>query len=213
MSKRAIFWMNVVVWVACLSPLAWLIYRAVFTDLGADPTRTITFATGLTTIRLLVISLAITPLRRVSPRLSFLIKFRRELGLFTFFYASLHLLTYIGLYSYFDVHAMTADILKRRYITAGIAAWLVLLPLALTSTNWAIRKLGGKRWQALHRLVYLAAVLAVLHYWWLVKPGVLTPMWITFMLAVLFAARPALSWWQKRKRTAEARRIESAKVS
>jgi sulfoxide reductase heme-binding subunit YedZ len=201
MSKRAIFWIHVVVWLTCLFPLAWLIYSAVFGDLGADPTHTITFVTGITTIRLLVISLAITPLRRLTPRLSFLIKFRRELGLFAFFYASLHLLTYVGLYSYFDPQAMAADILKRRYITAGIAAWLVLLPLALTSTNWAVRKLGGKRWQALHRLVYLAAVLAVLHYWWQVKAGVLTPMGITIAVAVLFAARPVLSWWQRRKRT------------
>ena len=108
----------------------------------------------MATLRLLTISLAITPLRRLSPRLSWLIKFRRLLGLFAFFYATLHMLTYVALYAGFDVNAMAADIAKRRFITMGVAAWLLLLPLAATSTNWAIRKLGGKRWNRLHKLVY-----------------------------------------------------------
>ncbi len=201
MSNGKIVALKVAVWLACLYPVISLAYRAIFTSLGPDPTRTITFATGLATIRLLVISLAITPLRRVSPRLSWLIRFRRLLGLFAFFYASLHLLTYIGLYSYFDVHAILADILKRRYVTAGIAAWLLLLPLALTSTKWSIRKLG-KNWQQLHRLVYVAACLGVVHYWWLVKPGVRTPMTITMLLFAVLLARPLLTWINNRKRVA-----------
>jgi sulfoxide reductase heme-binding subunit YedZ len=94
---------------------------------------------------------------------------------------------------------MAADIAKRRYITAGVAAWLLLLPLAATSTNWAIRKLGGKRWNRLHKLVYAAAVCGVIHYWWQVKPGVLTPITMTVILAVLLAARPIQTWVQRRK--------------
>lgn len=196
--------LKVLVWIACLYPVLSLVYRAVFTSLGPDPTHTITFATGLATIRLLVISLAITPLRRLSPRLSWLIRFRRLLGLFAFFYASLHLLTYLGLYSYFDVKLMSADILKRRYITAGVTAWLLLLPLALTSTRWSIRKLG-KRWQKLHRLVYVAAILGVIHFWWLVKPGVRTPLSITMILGVLLLARPLTTWIGNRRRMAQPR--------
>jgi sulfoxide reductase heme-binding subunit YedZ len=172
---------------------------AVTNNLGADPTATITFATGLATLRILTVSLAITPVRRLSPRLGWLIKFRRLLGLFAFFYASLHLLTYIALYAGFDVNAMAADIAKRRYITVGVAAWLLLLPLAATSTNWAIRMLGGARWRNLHKLVYAAAVCGVIHYWWQVKPGVRTPLTITVILAVLLIARPVQEWMQRRK--------------
>jgi methionine sulfoxide reductase heme-binding subunit len=201
MSNSKIVALKVAVWLACLYPVLNLAYEAIFTSLGPDPTRTITFATGLATIRLLVISLAITPLRRLSPRLSWLIRFRRLLGLFAFFYASLHLLTYVGLYSYFDVHAILADILKRRYVTVGMAAWLLLLPLALTSTNWSIRKLG-KNWQRLHRLVYVAACLGVVHYWWLVKPGVLTPITVTLLLAAVLLARPLVTWINNRRRVA-----------
>jgi sulfoxide reductase heme-binding subunit YedZ len=201
MSSGKIVALKVAVWLACLYPVLSLAYHAIFTSLGPDPTRTITFTTGLATIRLLVISLAITPLRRISPRLSWLIRFRRLLGLFAFFYASLHLLTYIGLYSYFDVHAILADILKRRYVTVGMAAWLLLLPLALTSTKWSIRKLG-KNWQRLHRLVYVAAFLGVVHYWWLVKPGVFTPATITALLFAVLLARPLLTWINNRRRVA-----------
>jgi sulfoxide reductase heme-binding subunit YedZ len=201
MSNGKIVALKVAVWLACLYPVLSLAYRAIFTSLGPDPTRTITFATGLATIRLLVISLAITPLRRVSPRLSWLIRFRRLLGLFAFFYASLHLLTYIGLYSYFDVHAIIADVLKRRYVSVGMAAWLLLLPLALTSTKWSIRKLG-KNWQRLHRLVYVAAFLGVVHYWWLVKPGVLTPITITVLLFAVLLSRPLLTWINNKRRVA-----------
>ncbi len=108
------------------------------------------------------------------------------------------LLTYIALYAGFDINAMATDIAKRRFITVGVAAWLLLVPLAATSTNWAIRKLGGKRWNRLHKLVYLAAICGVIHYWWQVKPGVLAPMSMTLILAVLLLARPAWALWQKR---------------
>jgi sulfoxide reductase heme-binding subunit YedZ len=199
MRKSTLIAFKTLTWLACLWPLARLLWGAVTNNLGADPTATITFATGLATLRILTISLAITPLRRLSPRLSWLIKFRRLLGLFAFFYASLHLLTYIALYANFDINTMAADIAKRRYITIGVAAWLLLLPLAATSTNWAIRKLGGARWRNLHKLVYAAAVCGVIHYWWQVKPGVRTPLTITIVLAVLLIARPIQEWMQRSK--------------
>ncbi len=189
MSKRTIVLLKVGVWIACLAPLAVLVYQGFTNNLGADPTATVTHATGFATLRLLVISLAITPVRRLSPRLSALVRFRRLLGLFAFFYGCLHLLTYVWLYSGFSLSAMVDDIAKRRYIVAGFASWLLLVPLAATSTNWAIRKLGGKRWQALHRLVYVAAIGGVIHYWWIVKSGVRTPITITLVLAALLLAR------------------------
>jgi sulfoxide reductase heme-binding subunit YedZ len=199
MKKPTLLALKTLVWLVCLWPLTWLIWGAATNHLGADPTATITFTTGLETLWLLTISLAITPLRRLSPRLGWLIRFRRLLGLFAFFYASLHLLTYIALYAGFDVNAMAADIAKRRYITMGVAAWLLLLPLAATSTNWAIRKLGGTRWNRLHKLVYAAAVCGVIHYWWQVKPGVRTPLTITVVLGVLLLARPIQTWMQRSK--------------
>jgi sulfoxide reductase heme-binding subunit YedZ len=199
MKRPILIAVKILVWLACLWPLGWLIWGAATNNLGADQIHAITFTTGLASLRILTTSLAITPLRRLSPRLNWLIKFRRLLGLFAFFYASLHLLTYIALYAGFDVNAMAADIAKRRYITVGVAAWLLLLPLAATSTNWAIRKLGGARWRRLHKLVYAAAVCGVIHYWWQVKPGVRTPLTITIVLAVLLLARPIQEWMQQRK--------------
>ncbi len=204
MKRSTLIPLKILTWLACLWPLARLVWSAAASNLGADPTATITFATGLATLRLLTVSLAITPLRRLSPRLNWLIKFRRLLGLFAFFYASLHLATYVALYAGFDVNAMAADIAKRRFITVGAAAWLLLLPLAATSTNWAIRKLGGKRWNRLHKLVYAAAVCGVIHYWWQVKPGVLTPLTITVILGILLLARPAWTLQQKWLRSRKA---------
>ena len=202
LSKRAIVLFKVVVWCVCLAPLGLLVYHGLHNDLGPDPTATVTHATGFATLRLLVISLAVTPVRRLLPRLAWLVRFRRLLGLFAFFYACLHLLTYVWLYSGFNVAAMIDDIAKRRYIMAGMAAWVLLLPLAATSTTWSIRKLGGKRWQALHRLAYIAAICGVIHYWWIVKSGVRTPITITLILAVLLLARLAWSVRQNRSREA-----------
>ena len=199
MKRSTLLLLKTFTWATCLWPLGRLVWGTATNNLGADPTATISFATGLATLRLLTISLAITPVRRLSPRLSWLIKFRRLLGLFAFFYAALHLLTYIALYAGFEVDAIAADIVKRRFITMGVAAWLLLLLLAATSTSWAIRKLGGKRWNRLHKLVYLAAVCGVIHYWWQVKPGVLTPLTITVILGLLLLARPVLDWMQRRR--------------
>ena len=199
MNKTTLVALKVLVWIACLYPVAMLIYGAISNNLGPDPTKTITFSTGLAALRLLVISLAITPLRRLSPKLSWLIKFRRLLGLFAFFYASLHLFTYIGLYTNFDLHTILDDTLKRRFITVGMLAWLLLVPLALTSTTGAIKRLGGKRWNQLHKLVYASVILGIVHYWWQVKAGVTTPLTITLIMAALFIARPILTWVNRRK--------------
>ena len=199
MSRRVLVVLKTVVWLVCLYPLGWLVYHGVQSNLGPDPTATVTHSTGFATLRLLVISLAITPVRRLSPKLAWLVRFRRLLGLFAFFYGCLHLLTYLWLYSGFNVAAMVDDIAKRRYILAGVTAWLLLVPLAATSTNWSIRKLGGKRWQALHRLVYVSAICGVIHYWWIVKSGVRTPITITVVLAVLLLAR--VVWTTRQKAT------------
>ena len=200
MKRSTLILLKTLVWIACLAPFCWLVWGSVTNNLGPDPTAAIAFATGLTTLRLLTVTLAITPLRRLSPRLNWLIKFRRLLGLFAFFYATLHMLTYVALYSGFNLNAMLGDVTRRRFIAMGVAAYLLLLPLALTSTTWAIRKLGGKRWNRLHKLVYLAAICGVIHYWWQVKPGVITPITITVVLAVLLLARPVQTYMQRRKK-------------
>ena len=202
MNKPTLIALKTLTWIACLYPLAILVYGAVSdptNGLGPDPTGNIEFSTGLAALRLLVISLAITPLRKLSPRLSFLIKFRRLLGLFAFFYASIHLIAYIGLYASFDPNTILQDVAKRRFITVGVLAWLLLIPLALTSTTGAIKRLGGKRWNQLHKLVYVAVCLGLLHYWWQVKAGVTTPLGITLVMVALFIARPVLNWWKARK--------------
>jgi methionine sulfoxide reductase heme-binding subunit len=200
LSNRWIVLLKVLVHIACLAPVAWLVWHLLQNTLGPDPTAAVTFFTGRGTLRLLVISLAITPIRRLITPLSWIIRFRRMLGLYAFFYGCLHLLTYIWLYAAFSLQAMIDDITKRRFITAGLLAWALMVPLALTSTTWSIRKLGGKNWNRLHRLAYLSAIAGVVHYWWGVKPGVLSPTGITVVLGVLLAARPVLAWWSSRKR-------------
>jgi methionine sulfoxide reductase heme-binding subunit len=199
MKRSHLIALKTLVWLACLYPFGRLVWGAFTNNLGIDQTATIAFATGLATLRLLLITLAISPLRRLIPRLAWLIHFRRLFGLFAFFYGTLHMLTYVGLYANFDVHAMLVDIEKRRFITMGVAAWLLLAPLAATSTAWSIRKLGGKNWNRLHMLIYAAAVCGVIHYWWQVKTGVITPIGVTVLLAVLLLARPVLAW-RRRKR-------------
>ncbi|MBS1804900.1 MAG: sulfoxide reductase heme-binding subunit YedZ [Acidobacteria bacterium] len=199
MNRKTLITLKTLTWIACLGPFAMLVYEAVTNTLGPDPTSTIALTTGYNALLMLILSLAVTPLRLLSPRLSWLIKFRRLLGLFAFFYASIHLATYLVLYLNFDMSVFKTDITKRRFIIAGFAAYLLLVPLALTSTTWAIRKLGGKQWNRLHKLVYLAAIGGIIHYWWQVKPGVLSPMNLTISLAVLLLARPILTYIQKRK--------------
>ncbi|MGA9585433.1 MAG: protein-methionine-sulfoxide reductase heme-binding subunit MsrQ [Terracidiphilus sp.] len=199
MNRPTLITLKTLTWIACLSPVALLVYQAVTNTLGPDPTANITLTTGYNALLMLILSLAITPLRLISPRMSWLINFRRLLGLFAFFYASLHLATYIALYMNFDLSIFETDITKRRFIIAGFLAYTLLVPLAATSTTWAIRKLGGKRWNRLHKLVYFAAICGIIHYWWQVKPGVKSPMNLTFVLFVLLAARPILTFIQNRR--------------
>jgi sulfoxide reductase heme-binding subunit YedZ len=199
MSRKTLISLKALTWIACLGPFAMLVYQAVTNTLGPDPTSTIALTTGYNALLMLILSLAVTPLRLLSPRLSWLIKFRRLLGLFAFFYASIHLATYLVLYLNFDWNVFKTDITKRRFIIAGFAAYTLLVPLAATSTTWAIRKLGGRQWNQLHKLVYLAAICGIIHYWWQVKPGVLSPMNLTITLTVLLLARPVLLFIQKRR--------------
>src|ERR1700690_3424764 len=185
-------WFKVAVFLACLGPLARLLWRFHNDTMGANPIEFITHSTGDWILIFLLITLAITPLRKLT-RQAWLIRYRRMLGLFAFFYACLHFLTYIWLDKFFDVHEMLAGVVKRRFITAGLTGFLLLIPLALTSTSWSIRKLGGKRWRALHRLVYLSAILGVVHYLWLVKADKHKPLEYGAVLAVLLLYR-LIAW-------------------
>ena len=151
--------------------------------LGANPIEVITHATGDWTLRFLLITLSITPIRKLTGRL-WLIRYRRMFGLFAFFYGTLHFLTYIWLDKFFDLHEMLHDIAKRQFITVGFTGFVLLIPLALTSTTGWIRRLGGKRWQALHRLIYFSAIAGVIHYWWLVKADIHLPLEYGVILAV-----------------------------
>jgi methionine sulfoxide reductase heme-binding subunit len=181
-----------VIFLACLAPLANLAWRAFHAKLGANPIEAITHSTGTCTLVFLLITLSVTPLRKLT-RQYWLINFRRMFGLFAFFYGCLHLTTYVWLDKFFDVHEMLADIAKRRFITAGLAGFVLMIPLALTSTKGWIRRLGGKRWQALHRLIYLSAAAGVIHYIWLVKADLRSPLRYAFVLLVLLGYRIAAS--------------------
>ena len=177
-----------VVFLACLAPLGRLVWRGFHAQLGANPIEFITHSTGDWTLTFLLITLSITPLRKLT-RQYWLIHFRRMLGLFAFFYGFLHLMTYVWLDKFFDVHEMIHDIAKRKFITAGMTAFALMVPLALTSTKWSIRKLGGKRWQALHRLIYFSAAAGVIHYIWLVKADLRKPLEYAAVLGVLLLYR------------------------
>ena len=172
----------------CLAPLGMLVLRAVQGNLTANPIEFITHTTGDWTLRFLVITLAITPLRKIL-RLPQLIRFRRMLGLFAFFYACLHFSTWIGLDKFFDWTEMWKDVQKRRFITVGFTGFVLLIPLAITSTAGWIRRMGGKRWQALHRAIYFSAIAGVIHYYWLVKSDVRKPLQYAAMVGVLLAWR------------------------
>jgi sulfoxide reductase heme-binding subunit YedZ len=189
-----------VLFLACLIPLARLAWLGFHSGLGANPIEFITHSTGDWTLILLLATLAITPLRKLS-RQYWLVSFRRMLGLFAFFYGFLHLTTYVWLDKFFDVHEMLHDIAKRKFITAGMTAFTLMIPLALTSTKWAIRKLG-KRWQMLHRLIYASAAAGVIHYIWLVKADLKKPLEYAFVLGMLLMYR-IVTWLIGRKSTAK----------
>jgi methionine sulfoxide reductase heme-binding subunit len=187
-SIRQIRGLKVLAFVLCLVPLAQLVGKGLTDELGANPIEVITHSTGLWTLTFLMITLAVTPLRKLTRQL-WLIRFRRMVGLFAFFYGSLHLMTYVWLDKFFDVHDMIRDIGQRRFITVGFAGFVLLIPLALTSTRKMIVRLGGKRWQRLHRLIYVSALAGVVHFWWLVKKDITQPEIYAVVLAALLGYR------------------------
>ncbi|MEX2178357.1 MAG: protein-methionine-sulfoxide reductase heme-binding subunit MsrQ [Gemmatimonadaceae bacterium] len=184
------------VFVLCLVPafvMIWDVAQIIrgtsgLTGLGANPITEIQIRTGLWTMRFLAVTLAITPVRELL-HLGVLAKYRRMFGLFTYFYACLHLATWVGVDWFFDWGAMADEIVKHKYILVGMATFLILTPLALTSTNGWVRRLGGKRWSRLHRLVYLAAIGGTVHYLWAVKKDTLFPLVYFALFAVLLAYR------------------------
>ncbi len=198
-----------VLFVACLGPLARVVWLGLHAQLGANPIEFITHSTGDWTLRILLITLAITPVRKLT-RQYWLVNFRRMLGLFAFFYGCLHLMTYVWLDKFFDVHEMLHDVAKRKFITAGMTAFALMIPLALTSTKWSIRKLGGKRWQALHRLIYFSAAAGVIHYIWLVKADLKKPLEYAAVLGALLLYRVGV--WIVTRGGSRAR-VEEGKVA
>jgi sulfoxide reductase heme-binding subunit YedZ len=181
-------WIKPVIFLACLGPLGRLVWKGFHGMLGANPIEVITHATGDWTLIFLLVTLSITPLRKLT-RQYWLIGLRRMFGLYAFFYGTLHLTTYVWLDKFFNVHEMLADVAKRRFITAGLTAFVLMIPLALTSTKGWIRRMGGERWQALHRLIYFSAAAGVIHYVWLVKADLRKPLQYAAMLAVLMGYR------------------------
>jgi len=222
MSNKWIPYVKAVVHLLCLLPFVWiiLVYRSGELALMADPVNWITHFTGHWTLLLLIICLAVTPVRRLHTRLANLVRFRRMLGLYAFFYATLHLATYIFLFSGYDLPTALAgvreghfgvivdqwkqvwptmldDLIKRRFIQVGFFAWVILLVLTVTSPAFIMRAMGGKAWRRVHWTVYIAAIAGVIHFWWLVKTGVMTPAPYTGVLAILLFAR--IFWWAKNK--------------
>jgi sulfoxide reductase heme-binding subunit YedZ len=182
-----------------LMPLALLLWDVWRKQVGANPLEFVTRTTGMLTLVFLLITLAVSPLRRITG-LNWLVKFRRMLGIFAFFYGSLHLLTYIAFDRFFRFSTIPADVAGRRFIAVGVAAFILMLPLAITSTDAMIKRLGGKRWANLHRVVYAAAILGVLHFYMLVKSDVRQPLTFAFLLAVLLGFRIFAKYHQNRGR-------------
>jgi sulfoxide reductase heme-binding subunit YedZ len=180
-------WIKAGVFAACLIPLARLVYGGYAGGLGANPIEAITRSTGWWTLFLLLVTLAVTPLRKLSGA-NWLLRLRRMLGLFAFFYALAHFTTFIWFDHWFDAGEIVKDVIKRPFVTVGFAAFVLLLPLAATSNNAMVRKLG-RNWQRLHRLVYAIVVLGVLHFWWLVKRDLTEPLIFALVAVTLLALR------------------------
>jgi sulfoxide reductase heme-binding subunit YedZ len=189
---------KVAVFLLCLMPLAFFANRALHGQLTANPVEFIQHFTGDWTLRFLLITLSMTPLRKLL-NLPELIRFRRMLGLFAFSYACLHFLTYLGPDQSFNVAGMLKDVAKRRFIAVGFLAFLLLIPLAITSTQGWIRRLGGRRWQTLHKSIYAIAILGVVHYYWLVKSDVRKPLFYAAILAVLLLWRLGKRFLKRRQ--------------
>jgi sulfoxide reductase heme-binding subunit YedZ len=206
---------KIAIFLAALIPLERLAWKALHGGLGANPIEVITHSTGDWTLRLVLVTLAVTPLRRLTGQY-WLIGIRRMVGLFAFFYGTLHFTTYIWLDKFFDVHEVVKDIAKRPFITIGFPAFVLMIPLAATSTAWSIRRLGGKNWQRLHRLIYLTGILGVIHYIWLVKADKRKPLEYGTVLFILLLYRLGVWLYEKRKKlaifTPSRRRIEVTKA-
>ena len=182
-----------------LVPLTLLLWDVARKQVGANPLEFVTRTTGMLTLLFLLISLAVTPLRRITG-LNWLTRFRRMLGLFAFFYGALHLLTYVAFDRFFHFTTIPGDVWKRPFIAIGMAAFFLMLPLAITSTDKMVKRLGGKRWARLHKIVYLSGVLGVLHYYMLVKSDVRLPLTFAFVLALLLGFRIFAKYYQARPR-------------
>jgi len=200
-------WTKVAVFAACLVPLGILIWEGFTAGLGANPVEFIEHATGDWTLRFLAITMAISPVRKLL-RMPLLIRYRRMLGLFAFFYVCLHFCTYIIFDQTLSLSGMWQDVMKRRYITVGFTGFLLLIPLAVTSTAGWIRRLGGRRWQRLHQAIYLSAVAGVIHYYWLVKSDVHKPLEYAALVGALLVWR-FFAWMLQRSREPAPRRLRS----
>jgi sulfoxide reductase heme-binding subunit YedZ len=193
-------WTKAALFLLCLGPVAGIIWPFVCEYTIPNPLEFIQHATGDWTLRFLVFTLTITPLRQLL-RLPELIRFRRMLGLFAFFYACLHFTTYLWFDKLFDAHEIWKDVYKRPFITVGFLAFTLLIPLAITSTAGWIRRLGGRRWRILHRAIYISAVCGVIHYYWQVKSAVIRPLFYAAWVGLLLAWRVG-DWLLRRRRTA-----------
>ncbi len=201
-------WLKPPIFLLCLGPLARLVWMGFHGELGANPVEYITHSTGTWTLTFLCVTLGVTPLRRILKQ-NWLIRFRRMLGLFAFFYGSLHFTTYVWLYESFDFRGMIADVYKRPFITAGFTAFVLMIPLALTSTSGMIRRLGGRRWQMLHWLIYGSATAGAIHYYWLVKSDERVPLRFAAVVAVLLGlSRDRLYALQRKRQAAAAKRSD-----
>ena len=187
LSDQALTRVKVIVWILCLLPVLRLVAGAVLGQLGTNPIELITRSTGTWTLVFLCCTLAVTPLRQITGWV-WLLKLRRLLGLFVYFYICLHLTTWVWFDQWFDINDMFKDVIKRPFITIGMAAFLLLTPLALTSNKFAMKRLG-RRWGLLHKAVYLIGILAVVHYWWLVKKDLTQPIIYALVIAALLGWR------------------------
>lgn len=190
-------WTKVAVFLVCATPVVWLALRIYRGEMTANPVEFLQHFTGDWTLRFLLITLAVTPLRKLLG-IPELIRFRRMLGLFAFLFVCLHFLTYIGPDQVFSLAGMWKDVAKRRFVTVGFLGFLLLIPLAVTSTKGWIRRLGGRRWQSLHRSIYVAALCGVIHYYWLVKSDHRLPLAYGVVLAGLLLYRLAASFVKPR---------------
>jgi sulfoxide reductase heme-binding subunit YedZ len=189
---------KLLLFINALVPLGLLFWDLYHKQVGANPLEFVTRTTGMLTLLFLVITIAVTPVRKVTG-LNWLVKFRRMLGLYAFFYGSLHLLTYVWFDRFFNVRSMVGDILQRPFIAVGMTAFFLMVPLAITSTNKMVKRLGGKRWVKLHRLVYLSGVGGVVHYWMLVKSDTRLPLTFGFVLLLLLAYRIFIKFFPPEK--------------